>query len=635
MEAASLAWNPLGARCAFVAEIDPAACTLLAERHPDVPNLGDLTKWRDWPEALLVSIDVLIGGTPCQGFSFAGLRKSLSDDRSNLALEFLELADAIDALRRAAGRPALVIVWENVPGVYSAADNAFGCFLGAIVGADAPLVPGRGQKWTHAGVADGPARKAAWRTLDAQFFGLAQRRARVFVVASAGACCPAAVLLERCSVPGNPAPRREAGQGTAGAVEAGAEHGLAKALKATDGGVDREDGHTLIPVAFKASHYTRDKDGAPSVTAPPLSADADKGDQDTLICSPEIASTLAGGARREGGYSLDDIQLIAFGGNNTSGPIDVATALRAKGGTGHGDFETETFIAFDTTSVTQPNNRSNPQPGDPVHTLAANQHPPAIAFNCKSYAQDAQDDLAPTLRSMNEIDGRPNGGGAVAVAYAIQAGAIKNTASVNASRDTTGPDGLGIREDLAYTLEARPEVQAVAFAMRGRDGENMPEQHEDGETASALRAESGGSTRDLVAFADVADPLVVKEGETYTQEGSGNFRVRNVVTDLVRWAVRRLTPTECERLQGAPDGHTLVKARRVPRKNNALIAQIADAGGAVIVLGKPGHERPYQWIDGEAWTLMADGPRYKLLGNSKAVPVVRWIGERIIMARAA
>lgn len=342
----------------------------------------------------------------------------------------------------------------------------------------------------------------------------------------------------------------------------------------------------FIPVAFKASHYTREKDGAPNVTAPPLSADADKGDQDTLICSPEVAGTLSGGARRDAGYSLDDIPVVAFG-DNSSEPLDVAAALQGRCGGKH-DFESETFIAFDTTSITQPNNRSNPQPGEPVHTLAANQHPPAIAFSCKGYAQDAQDDQAPTLRSMNEVDGRPNGGGQL----------------------------------------------AVAFAMRGRDGENMPEVCDDGDLVSALRAESGGSTRDLVAFADVADPLVCKEGATYTQEGAGNFRVRNVVTDLVQWAVRRLTPTECERLQGAPDGHTLVKVRRVT-KNNAIIAAVHDAGGGPIVLGKPGAERPYQLIDGEVWALMADGPRYKLLGNSKAVPVVRWIGERIILARAA
>lgn len=529
MEAASMAWHPLGWTTAFVAEIDPPACAVLAARLPGVPNLGDLTQWRNWvqdhPE-LLASIDVLIGGTPCQGFSFAGLRGSLSDDRSNLALDFLELADAIDTLRRARGRPSLVIVWENVPGVYSTPDNAFGCFLGALVGADAPLVPGRRQKWTHAGVVAGPARRAAWRTLDAQFFGVAQRRARVFVVASAGAVCPAEVLLERASVRGNPAPRRDTRQGAAVDLETGADDDspiphTAKALKTLSGGVDREDGHTLIPVAFKASHYTREKDGAPSDLAPPLSADADRGDQDTLV--------------------------LAFGGNS-SDPLDVAAALQGRCG-GKNDFESETFIAFDTTQLTNPNNRSNPQPGEPCHTLSNNQHPPAIAFSCKDHGQDASEDMTPTLRAMGFTDSHANGGGQL----------------------------------------------AVAFALRGRDEGNVPEVHEDGAIASALRAESGGSTRDLVAFADVADPLVTKEGETYTQEGSGNFRVRNVITDTIQWAVRRLTPRECERLQGAPDDWTQTQYR-----------------------GRP----------------MADANRYKMCGNSMAVPVIRWLGERIEQARA-
>lgn len=596
MESASLAWHPLGWRTAFVAEIDPPACALLAERLPDVPNLGDLTKWRDWvtthPE-LLASIDVLIGGTPCQGFSFAGLRGSLSDDRSNLALDFLELADAIDTLRRARGKPALVIVWENVPGVYSTEDNAFGCFIGALVGADAPLVPGRGQKWTHAGVVDGPQRTAAWRTLDAQFFGVAQRRARVFVVASAGAICPAEVLLERCGVPGNPAPRRQAREDAAASFEQrSTEHGQGAAAIETDqiantlGGASQSGGFrttdldnqgAFIPIAFG--------DPIPILDGAKGRGERENSSRDGSALGEQGAPMFTLRANSAHAIAFDTTQL-AFGGNNTEGEIDVAAALLNH----HPrcDFETETLVAFDATQITNPDNRANPQPGDPVHTLSANQHPPAIAFSSKDYGQDATEDLAPTLRAMGFTDSHANGGGQL----------------------------------------------AVAFAMRGRDGENMPEVHEDGELASALRAESGGSTRDLVAFADVADPLVTKEGETYTQEGSGNFRVRNVITDIVRWAVRRLTPRECERLQGAPDDWTLVKVKRVSRKNNALIAAIADAGGAVVVLGKGQNQRPYQMIDGEPWQLMADANRYKMCGNSKAVPVVRWLGERIEQAHA-
>lgn len=213
IEAASVAFYPLGWRAAWLSEIEPFPSAVLAHHYPSVPNLGDMTRL---PAAVLTgeaaAPDVLCGGTPCQAFSVAGMREGLNDPRGQLTIKFVELADAIDHVRTRAGKPECITLWENVPGVLSDRGNAFGCFLGALAGEDCELQP-PGGKWKDAGCVYGPKRTIAWRVLDAQYFGLAQRRRRVFVVASArNDFDPCAVLFESDSLRRDTAPSREARQ---------------------------------------------------------------------------------------------------------------------------------------------------------------------------------------------------------------------------------------------------------------------------------------------------------------------------------------------------------------------------------------------------------------------------------------
>jgi DNA (cytosine-5)-methyltransferase 1 len=222
IEAASVAWHPLGWKAAWLSEIEPFPSAVLAHHYPDVPNLGDMTTL---PERILSgeveAPDLFCGGTPCQAFSVAGLRNSLDDARGNLSLTFVGIANAIDHVRSVRRDAPGIIFWENVPGVLSTKDNAFGCFLGALAGEDEPIIP-PGEKWTNAGCVYGPQRAVAWRVLDAQYFGVAQRRRRVFVVASArDDFDPAAVLFEFDGVRRDTAPSREKGQAIAPCVTNG------------------------------------------------------------------------------------------------------------------------------------------------------------------------------------------------------------------------------------------------------------------------------------------------------------------------------------------------------------------------------------------------------------------------------
>lgn len=296
IEAATVAWAPLGWKAAWFAEIEKFPSAVLAARWPEVSNLGDMTKIAAAVRAGEVEApDVLVGGTPCQAFSIAGLRNGLADARGQLTLSYVELADAIDDKRRESGEEEAIIVWENVPGVLSSKDNAFGCFLAGLAGEDEAIEPGdrpaagksnqfwRWSKkaghhiatWPQRGCVYGPQRALAWVVRDAQYFGVAQRRRRVFVVASARTGFePAEVLFEFDGVRRDSAPSRSAGKAVA-------------ALTARGVGT----------------------------------------------CGADDNQAQAG-------------HLIAFGGGNTSGSIEVAACLTAKGQ--RIDFDVETFAVHGT-----------------------------------------------------------------------------------------------------------------------------------------------------------------------------------------------------------------------------------------------------------------------------------------------
>lgn len=195
IESATLAFHPLGWEPLAFAEIEKFPCAVLKHRWPHVPNFGDMTQFLNWPMEILAECDLIIGGCPCQAFSVAGQRLSLDDARGNLTLVYAQLINHIDEIRRFYGKPPVIVVYENVPGILNTKDNAFGCFLAALVGEEVPLEP-PGGRWTNSGYVYGPQRTACWRILDAQFFGVAQRRRRVFVVASAGAVRVEQILFE-------------------------------------------------------------------------------------------------------------------------------------------------------------------------------------------------------------------------------------------------------------------------------------------------------------------------------------------------------------------------------------------------------------------------------------------------------
>lgn len=215
IEAASFVLRPLGVRPLWLSEIDDFPCRFLEANYPDTPNLGDMNDIPAMIKDGQVDVpDLLCGGTPCQAFSLAGWREGINDDRGQLTLKFFDILNSMDCVRLAEGKQRAVCLWENVEGVLTDSDNAFGCFLSGLAGLDTPIesplakrtrqIKKDGKnvkvkiaaKWPDAGVLFGPERNVAWRVLDAKYFGLPQQRRRIYVVAGGKEFRPESVLFE-------------------------------------------------------------------------------------------------------------------------------------------------------------------------------------------------------------------------------------------------------------------------------------------------------------------------------------------------------------------------------------------------------------------------------------------------------
>lgn len=447
IEAATVAWHSLGWEPAFFSEIEKFPREVLTHHYPDVPLHGDFTTIG---ENQYGSIDLLVGGTPCQSFSVAGLRKGLDDDRGNLSLEFIKLAQR--------ERPRWV-VWENVPGVLSSnGGKDFGSFLGAL-----------GE------IGYG----FAYRVLDAQYFGVAQRRRRVFVVGYLGDWRrAAAVLFERESLRGNPPPSREKGQKPAPTVTAGPLFSRT--------GNDRVECDAYVTARMRGFGDYKCDGKASTIKARDYRGATD-------LVAIALAENTIGRKPMNGGNGDRFTE---------GGPMYTLNATGV-----HGVAQP---IPFDTTQITSPYNYSNPKSGDPCHPLATSAHPPSVAI---------------PINTMT-VQGRP-------------------------SDDLKPRMGLGI-----------------------------------GEPGDPCATITSAHSHAVAAFQQIADCLTSAYGTKWNGNGSATNGSLFANHDM---AVRRLTPTECERLQGFPDGYTNIKEK------------------------------------------CSDGPRYKALGNSMAVPVMKWIGERIQM----
>lgn len=327
IEAATVAWHPLGWRAAWYAEIEPFPSAVLAHHYPTTPNHGDMTRLASAVLAGKIQApDVLVGGTPCQAFSVAGMREGLADPRGALTIKYVELLDAIDHVRILRGQPAAACVWENVPGVLSDKGNAFGCFLGALVGESEELQP-PGGKWKDAGCVYGPRRTVAWRVLDAQYFGLAQRRRRVFVVASARAGFdPLEVLFEREGLRRDTPPRRGEGQDIAGTLASRTGAGGFP-------GTDESLSGYVQPVAFGGG-----RTGGPIEVAATLVAKGQKCDfevESFVVHGTQDPCILTDQAFALGRNSGQENALLAFSCKDHGADAgDLAPTLRAMGHNG-------------------------------------------------------------------------------------------------------------------------------------------------------------------------------------------------------------------------------------------------------------------------------------------------------------
>lgn len=534
VEAASLAWEPLGWEPVAFSEIEPFPCAVLAERWPDVPNLGDITKI-NWKEEIDGAIDLVVGGSPCQSFSVAGKREGLKG-ASGLMFEYIRCVQELCPRW---------FLWENVPGALTSEDGgAFGQLLSEM---------------------DELGYGLAWRVLDAQFFGVAQRRRRLFLVGHLGAESPAEVLFEPDCLSGNPQSSREKRKELAwraGRSAACAGFKYSAAPRANTIGYAEEQANTLTadwhaPAVFSLPNTALSQYGteiAGCLTARGDSSPcADRGQN--IVCMTgtqahcHISDEIAGCLTAHMGK--DDAPVVVNGS-------DLQTHVREtahSSSNGLGVDESDIFPTLDTSS-------------DPAVWARENNVQPPFGF-------------AQNVRNEVRIVGDGTISGALAANPDMKQTTFvctHGTYPINeqiATRDKklgrgTGL-GVGADGDPAFTLLANHPHMVAA-----------------------------GSGSDPIAMGDLIAHTAICRNICPTLKCGGDgamvaSEIGKVSTGSNPMLVRRLTPLECERLQGFPDGHTLIAWK-----------------------GKPAEECP-------------DGPRYKAIGNSMAVPVMRWIGKRIAL----
>lgn len=527
IEAASVAWHCLGWRPAWFAEIEKFPSAVLAYRWPDVTNLGDMTQIAAAIRAGKIDApDVLVGGTPCQAFSIAGLRNGLADERGQLTLAFVDLVNAIDEKRSEQGKSPVIVVWENVPGVFSSKDNAFGCFLAGLAGESCAL-ESPGKRWANAGYVLGPERAIAWRVLDAQFFGVAQRRRRVFVVATArGDIDPAKILFESEGLRRNSPPRRSSREEVAGTFKA----------RANSGGWGQDvDLAASGYMQVVGSHWDNPANPHPTINQ----------------------------SHNTGGIGASNQEIFSQRG---SGLVGAIAAHSFTGGAG----------------------------GRPEGAAAGH--------------------FLPVLRAGNSNNGNQNAGSPPAVAYCIPGNWIGRSPK-------NGGNATEPMNDLSACLTVA-DRHGVAYAFAENTRGEVRLQDGDGQITGPLAAGGGkpGQGYPAIAYAFKGGQgakaggigYAEEQAPTLTSASSGSNLAPTVMKGM---AVRRLTPVECERLQGFPDNHTLIPTTKRKQLTAEEYAYLR-------------HHRPELTAE-QAYRLAADGPRYKAIGNSMAVPVMRWIGSRI------
>jgi DNA (cytosine-5)-methyltransferase 1 len=682
IEAASVAWRPLGWRALWVAEIDAFPSAVLAHRHPGVPNLGDMCGLAERVRAGEIEApDVLVGGTPCQAFSVAGLRAGLADARGALILHFLELADAIDAARSVRGRPPCVVVYENVPGMLSDKTNAFGCLLAGLAGEGCVLEPpgraGGRRAWSNAGAVFGPRRSVAWRLLDAQYFRVAQRRRRCFVVSSARAGFdPTAVLFDFEGVRRDSPPGREQGQEVTGTLGSRASSGggfstdfdvagglqvvgtlsarrsaggglgtdfelagglqpVSGTIDASSGGADEndaKDGRLVVCLAHGQGGAEVSEDRSPTLTClhevpiacyafQPRVARNGRGDMGDVVNALNARSGETGkgdaapcvAVQYEAQEPCSAVPLLEVGKRTGPGSTGDARAGMGVGAEGDPMFTLQAgaqhgvALAFKASHFTRGKDGA---PSEVVPPLSADADkgdqdtlvcaPSVIGFSCKDSGEDATADLAPTLRAMGHSGSHANAGGQVAVlAFDARQDPVSSPHTAG-SLGSSSPQAQAVC--VAFAENSRGEVR-----LEGGDGSRTG-------TLSTGGGKPGQGAPMVVAFQSSQSGVRVSEVHATLEANNGARRMNGAVDGM---AVRRLTPRECERLQGFEDDYTLVPYGRAVR------AEKLDADWVKYLM------RGGQMTREQCARAAADGPRYKALGNSMAVPCMRWIGRRI------